>query len=94
MQKDGENFLPHVCNERCKMRVSSKGGPEDTKCRKINSNKICKDCTKDTFMELPKNWSKDCIDQLIMLGLAEVVWECGKSPFGHFLVKRINNNYI
>ena len=24
-------------------------------------------------MDLPKNWSKDCIDRLIMLGLAEVV---------------------
>ena len=73
MQRDGENFLPHICNERCKMRVSSKGKPEDTKCRKINNNKISKDCTKDTFKELPQNWSKDCIDRLIMVGLAEVV---------------------
>ena len=73
MQRDGEKFLPHICNERCKMRVSSNGKPEDTKCRKINNNKISKDCTKDTFMELPQNWSKDCIDRLIMVGLAEVV---------------------
>ena len=73
MQKHGENVLPHICNKRCQRRVGSTGGSEDTKCRKINNNRISKDCTKDTFMVLPQNWSKDCIDRLIMIGLAEVV---------------------
>ena len=73
MQGLAEKFLPHVCNERCQMRVSSSGGVLDTKCRKINNNRISKDITRHTFMDLPNKWSDDCVNRLIKLGLAEIV---------------------
>ena len=99
MQRDGEKFLPHICNERCQKRVSSNGDStkkqtenssggrstynqsrvngksesKDTICRKINNNRISKDCTVDTFVDLPKNWSKECIERLKLLGLAEEI---------------------
>ena len=62
MQGLAEKFLPHVCNERCQMRVSSSGGVLDTKCRKINNNRISKDITRHTFMDLPNKWSDDCVN--------------------------------
>ena len=73
MQVYGEKFLPHICNERCQMRVSSSGGTNDTRCRKINNNKILKDITSHTYMDLPRNWSEDCVDRLIKIGLAEII---------------------
>ena len=73
MQNLAEKFLPHVCNERCQMRVSSSGGPNDTKCRKLNNNKISDDITRHTFMDLPRNWSSDCVERLVKIGLAEIV---------------------
>ena len=73
MQELTEKFLPHVCNERCQMRVDSSGGSNDTKCRKLNNNKISPDITKHSFIELPRNWSKECIDRLVKIGLAEVI---------------------
>ena len=75
MQGLAEKFLPHVCNERCQMRVGSSGGANDTKCRKININKISSDITRNTFMDLPRNWSSDCVDRLVKIGLAEIVSE-------------------
>ena len=73
MQGYGEKFLPHICNERCQMRISSSGGKKDTRCRKINNNKISNDITKHTYMHLPSNWSDDCVDRLIKIGLAEII---------------------
>ena len=73
MQDKAEKFLPHVCNERCQMRVNSSGRPDDTKCRKLNNNKISHDITRHTFMDLPRNWSMDCVDRLVKIGLAEFV---------------------
>ena len=73
MQGYGEKFLSHICNERCQMRVSSSGGPNDTRCRKINNNKISKDITRHTFIHLPKNWSDECVDRLVKIGLAEII---------------------
>ena len=68
-----EKFLPHVCNERCQMRVASNGDVNDTKCRKLNNNRISPDITKHSFIDLPRNWSKDCIDRLVRIGLAEIL---------------------
>ena len=73
MQDKAEKFLPHVCNERCQMRVNSSGRPDDTKYRKLNNNKISNDITRHTFMDLPRNWSMDCVDRLVKIGLAEFV---------------------
>ena len=73
MQSYGETFLPHICNERCMMRVKSEGGKDDFKCRKIDNNKISNDITKPTYIDLPRNWSDDCVDKLVQIGLAEIL---------------------
>ena len=73
MQEDAEKFLPHICNERCQMRIQSDGGPNDTRCRKLNNNKISKDNTRHKFMDLPRNWSEDFVNRLIKIVLLETV---------------------
>ena len=55
------------------MRVASNGDVNDTKCRKLNNNRIAPDITKYSFIDLPRNWSKDCIDRLVRIGLAEIL---------------------
>ena len=77
MQDHGEKFLPHICNKRCQMRVKSEGERDVTQCRKINNNKISKDITKHTYINLPQNWSDDCVDKLVKIGLAEILVDDG-----------------
>lgn len=55
------------------MRVSSSGGPNNARCRKMNNNRISKDITKHTFIDLLRNWSTDCINHLVKIGLSEII---------------------
>ena len=32
MKKDASKFLPHICNEKCKICI----GPNEYRCRKLN----------------------------------------------------------
>ena len=56
MQELSEKFLPYVCKNRFQMRVDSSEEINDTKCRKMNINKVSPDITKNSFIELPRNW--------------------------------------
>ena len=55
----------------------SEGGKDDFKCRKIDNNKISNDITKPTYIDLPRNWSDDCVDKLVQIGLAEILADDG-----------------
>ena len=54
------------------MIVCSEGGENDAMCRKINNNKISKDITKHAYIDLPRDWSEECVDPSIKTGLAEI----------------------
>ena len=49
MQKDAATILPHICNTRCKKRVTSNGNVEDFQCRKTNTLRMSPDNTKSNF---------------------------------------------
>jgi hypothetical protein len=71
MMSDAEKFLPHRCNPRCQIRIGP--GINDFRCRKLNNRVISKDNTKHTFMALPNDWSIECLNRFIKIGLASPV---------------------
>jgi hypothetical protein len=50
---DGACLLPHICSDRCKMRVGVGDGPKDTQCRKPHNTRDSPDPTKNCFIKLP-----------------------------------------
>ena len=56
--RKGKKFLPHLCNERCKVRFGP--GPNDFRCRKANNAKVTTDNTKHIFKAMPNTYSKEC----------------------------------
>ena len=67
MISDAEKYLPHKCSQRCQMRTGP--GPNDFRCRKLNNRLITEDNTKHTFKTLPNEWSFDCLQRLIKVGI-------------------------
>ena len=64
---DGINFLPHKCNDGCLVK-----NPEGTlRCRKLNNLHVSKDNTKHKFMNLPNDYSVECLQILERIGLTE-----------------------
>ena len=66
--KDAEDFLPHRCNSRCLVKTAS-----GFRCRKLDNLKASKDNTKNTFMDLPINYSTSCVERLVQIGVAEPI---------------------
>ena len=71
MIKDAKNFLGHVCNSRCQMRMAD----GSFKCRKLNNLKVSEDNTKHTFMSFKNDLPQNCIDRLVKIGLIDPVLE-------------------
>lgn len=66
MQEDGERTLPHKCSQRCQFKV----GPDKTKCKKWNNNKISPNPARDYYYPLPNELSRECNERLIKCGMA------------------------
>ncbi|MGB0405008.1 MAG: hypothetical protein ACPGDB_02325, partial [Fusobacterium sp.] len=79
IQDLAKKILSHKCDKRCLRRVGDGEGPENFKCRKLNNSKLSKDNTKDTYISIESKRSKECMDQLIKIGLAEPM---EKNQFG------------
>lgn len=73
--RKGKKFLPHLCNERCKVRFGP--GPNDFRCRKVNNAKVTTDNTKHIFKPMPNTYSKECNNRLVKAGLAEFINDDG-----------------
>lgn len=71
MIKYAMKFLPHRCHAGCLVRVGP--GPSDFICKKVNNRLKSSDPTKHMFKESSSNWSQECIDRLVKIGLAEEV---------------------
>lgn len=69
MVHNGLKFLGHVCDSQCLVRKD--GG--QFRCRKLNYLSISLDNTKHTYMPLPNEISKDCLDRLIKIGMVEEI---------------------
>ena len=65
--------LSHKCDRRCLRRVGDGDGPENFKCRKIDNSKISPDNTKNSYISIESKRNKQCIDQLIKIGMAEPI---------------------
>ena len=61
MQKDATKTLPHICNERYKIRT----GPNEHRCTKWNNRIKTDDKTKNILKKLPNGLPQHCIDRLI-----------------------------
>jgi predicted GIY-YIG superfamily endonuclease len=71
MVHDASKFLPHHCSPRCLMRTGP--GPNDFRCRKLNNRLISNNNTKHTFKKLPNDYSSECINKLIKIGIASPI---------------------
>ena len=71
MINDAKNFLGHVCNSRCQMRMAD----GSFKCRKLNNLKVSEDNTKHTFMSFKNDLPQNCIDRLVKIGLIDPIIE-------------------
>ena len=71
MINDAKNFLGHVCNSRCQMRMAD----GSFKCRKVNNLKISKDNTKHTFLAFNNDLPQNCINRLVKIGMIEPIVE-------------------
>ena len=63
----GTKVLGHNCNEQCKMAV----GDHFYRCCKLSNLKITTDNTNYIFKPLTNDYSIECLDQLIEIGLVE-----------------------
>ena len=54
---DGINFLPHKCNDGCLVKNSD----GTLRCRKLNNLHVSKENTKHQFMDLPNDYSVECL---------------------------------
>ena len=63
----GATVLGYNCNERCRIAIRD----NEYRCRRLNSLKITTDNTKHIFKLLPNDYSIECLDQLIKIGLVE-----------------------
>ena len=73
LQDLAEEILAHHCNARCVRRVGDGDGPENFKCRKPNNLIISPDNTKHCHIPLGNNFSAECIDKLIDIGMADPI---------------------
>ena len=66
---DASTILGHHCSPRCLMMVS----PGVFRCRKLNNLQISPDNTKHVFKPLPNDYSLECIERLVKIGLIEPI---------------------
>ena len=67
--EDGNTILGHHCFPRCLVMVS----PGVFKCRKLDNLKISHDNTKYVFKELPNDYSLECLERLVQIGIIEPI---------------------
>ena len=70
LQDLATEILAHHCNARCLRRVGDGNGPDNFKCRKPNNLIISPDNTKHCHIPLGNNFSQECIEKLIEIGMA------------------------
>lgn len=66
IEGDAYRFLSHKCDSRC--LVPTLDGR--MRCRRMPTQSVSVDNTKDTYIDLPRNFSIPCIKRLIKCGLA------------------------
>ena len=69
----GKKILSHKCDQRCLRRIGDGDGPENFKCRKLNNYLVSPDHTKDSYISIETVQSKECIDQLVKIGMAKPI---------------------
>ncbi len=65
--KDAQTMLTHHCSPRCLMAV----GDGVYKCRKVNYLRETLDNTRHVFKPLPNDYSMECLERLVKIGLVE-----------------------
>ena len=64
---DASKILGHRCSPACLVMVS----PGVHRCKKLNNLKVSPDNTKHIFKALPNQYSLECLDRLVQIGLVE-----------------------
>ena len=64
---DAEKVLGHRCGPACLVR----DGPNSLKCKKLNNLIVSPDNTKHIFKDLPNQYSLECLERLVQIGLVE-----------------------
>ena len=67
--EDASKILGHHCSPRCLMMVS----PGVFRCRKLNNLNVTSDNTKHVFKPLPNDYSLECLERLVKIGLVEPI---------------------
>jgi hypothetical protein len=67
--KDASTVLGHRCSLACLVMVS----PGVYKCKKLNNLKVSHDNNKHTFKALPNQYSLECLDRLVQIGLVDQI---------------------
>ena len=62
-------ILPHICDERCKMRVNVGEGKRDFRCRKMHSVYDCPDTTCHNYVPIPHKYQKKFLEVLQEVGI-------------------------
>jgi hypothetical protein len=65
LRENAERFLSHLCNERCKERVSE----SRTRCRKVNYGKVTPDPTSNVFIPIEFTLSNETQQILKDIGM-------------------------
>ena len=67
--EDGKKILGHHCSPRCLVMTA----PGVFHCRKLNNLKISPDNTKHVFKPLPNDYSSECLERLVKIGIIEPI---------------------
>jgi hypothetical protein len=89
-QQTAQTVLPHTYHSnRCQMRVNHTGDPsKDFRCRKHHPVFDGKDCKKDDFIDLPYEFSEQCLDILQEVDLYDPPFSSGsKGTFKHPMLR-------
>ena len=85
--EDASNILGHRCSPRCLMMVA----PGVFRCRKLNNLEVSPDNTKHVFKPLPNDYSLECIERLIKIGIIEPIHV---TPEGYEAPFKSSNEYF
>jgi len=67
--EDGKKILGHHCSPRCLVMTS----PGVFCCRKLDNAKVSPDNTKHVFKPLPNNYSLECLNRLVKIGIIKPI---------------------
>ena len=71
-EEDARINLTHICNQRCKIRVGEGNGPENFRCKKIDTVLASKHCGDHEFMPIHYIFSKELNDLMQRLDMYQL----------------------